>query len=262
MTEQVDVTPDSSPAPDLSQQLQQESPPAAQETPSPETLNTEQARPHEEAIPYARFKEVNDQLKSLKDSQDWRGYQTLKDTLDSDPTFAQYFTQAVTDYYTKKQTPTPEKDPYADYPAEIAEPLRKTQVLEQTVQQLLQQNQMQQAQTVYSQYLGNFNQKLTEAKIPDHWKDFYRQEVEAQAAKLNPNALYQYDASLVNRAFEAAQARIEGIRRAERGLYVTDKQKDQVPASSAGSPPLATSRPLNSGEDRAAMVAELLRAGM
>lgn len=261
MTEQTDVTPDSSPAADLLQQPAPESPPQQTETPSTETLNTGAERPHEQAIPYARFKEVNDQLKSLKESQDWRGYQTLKDALDGDPNFAQHFTQAVTNYYTKQKA-EPEKDPYADYPPEIAEPLRKTQVLEQTVQQLLQQNQMQQAQTVYTQYLGHFNQKVTEAKVPDHWKDFYRQEVEAQAAKLNPNALYQYDQGLIDRAWEAAQARIEGIRRSERSLYVTDKTKDQVPASSAGSPPLAASRPVTTGEDRAAMVAELLRAGL
>lgn len=252
---QTDVTQEPSPASEPSAPSQEATP--TQEATPAEAQKTETQEPG--PIPYARFKEVNEQLKSLKDSQDWQGYQKLKEFIDKDPAFAQHFVQSVNGYFTK--TPEAKPDPYAAYPAEIAEPLRKTQVLEQAVQTLMQQNQYQQAQAVYSQYMNRFNEKATEMKIPDHWKDLYKAQVEQEAGKLNPNALSGYDQKILDSAFEAVHNRFEQIRRAERGIYVKEKTNDQVPASSRGAPATTTQGPLKNNEQRTSMVLELLKAG-
>jgi hypothetical protein len=238
-----------------------------------ETLNTstEGEKPPKGYVPLAALHEAREKLKSFQDSQDWRSYQELKGRLDSDPSYAQYLSTAAGRYDPQnaqvliqqlQQLQLQNKpDPYANYPQEIAEPLRKTQVLEQTVQHLMQQNQYQQQQAVYSQYVGRLNEKLTEHKVPEHWKTFYTEKAHEVAAKLNPSALAGYDARLVDQVYEQIDQQVKAIQRAERGAYVVDKSKDYTPTStsSTGTAPKVNQR-LGSQEHRANMAAELLKA--
>src|SRR5882724_10006011 len=242
-----DVTPESSPEPQ-------------QGVPEPQHQEGEARKPAEAGtetpgpIPYERFKEVNDQLKdlkALKDSQDWQGYQKLKDQLATDPKFAAHFINSINSFYTPPQQ-TQKPDPYAEFPKELAEPLRKTEVLEQAVQTLMYENQVQKAQGLYQQYSSRLNEKLT--SVPEHWRDFYREQVEMAAARINPNALANYDQTLVDKAFEQIHQRAIQIQRAERGSYVSDKRQDKAPVSSSGAAPMQTQKSTSNQDERAALV--------
>lgn len=247
--------------------------------PSLETLNTSnEEKPPKGYVPLAavheereRNKRLNEQLKSFQESNDWKAYQELKNRLDADPYYAQYLSTAAGRYNPQQAQlliqqlqqlqAQNQPDPYANYPQEIAEPLRKTQVLEQTVQQLIQQNQYQQQQAVYSQYVGKLNEKLTENKVPEHWKTFYTEKAHEVAARLNPNALTGFDARLIDQVYEQIDQQAKAIQRAERGAYVVDKSKDVTPSSTSatGQAPKVNQRFANQ-ETRANMAAELLKA--
>lgn len=230
---------------------------------SEETLNTAEAKPHEEAIPYERFQEVNFKLKDLQESQDWVGYQKLKETLDNDPAFASHFLQAVQSYYQQQQQPpVPQKDPYAEYPSEIADPLRKISLLEQQNQYLMSQSIQNHQAAVGQQYMNRFNEKIASLGLSEPWKNFYQQQIVAQAGSMNPNALNQYDQNLLDRAFEAVDQQAKALNRSGIASYITDKSQDKIPAStSATGTPGRVMQKMNGPEDRASMVAELLRAG-
>jgi len=227
------------------------------------TLNTGEARPHEEAIPYERFQEVNTKLNDLQKSQDWVGYQKLKETLDNDPAFASHFLQAVQNYYQPpQQQQVQQKDPLAEYPQEIAEPLRKIGLLEQQNQYLMNQTVMAHQAAVGQQYVNRFNEKVASLNLSEPWKNFYQQQIVAQAGSMNPNALNQYDQNLLDRAFEAVDQQAKALNRSGIASYITDKTQDKIPAStSATGTPGRMVHKLNGAEDRASMVAELLRAG-
>lgn len=237
-----------------------------------ETLNTSEGdKPPKGYVPLAALHEARDQLKSLKESQDWRAYQELKTRLDADANYANYLATAASKYDAQnaqlliqqlQQLQLQNKpDPYANYPQEIAEPLRKTQMLEQTVQQLLVQNQVQQQQTTYNQYLNRLNEKLTESKVPEHWKSYYNEKAHEIAAKINPNALSGYDAKLIDQVFSQIDQQVKQIQRAERGSYVVDKSRDVTPAStsSTGTAP-RVNQTFRTPEAKANMITEMLRA--
>jgi hypothetical protein len=228
-----------------------------QEAPTAESQNTD--KPPVGYVPLQALHEAREQLKGLKESQDWKGYSRLKEALDSDPNFAQHFMQSVQSYYQQQNQPV--KDPYAEYPQEIAEPLRKTMALEQTVQQLVGTIQQQQTQAVMSNYKADLTAKL--ADVPDHWKPYYEKRAYEIGAQLNPQALQSYDPALVAQAYDAVQAEVESIRRAERGSYVTEKKNDKLPASSSatGQAGQTISRP-NGTEDRSRIVEDLLKASL
>lgn len=255
MEEQPDVVADSSPA---------------QETPQPpeEALNTgdqpvEKTR-EAQHIPYERFQEVNNRLKELQESEDYIGFQRLKEALDRDAQFADFFQNSVASYFQKLrdgQAQNQSQDPFAQYPKEIADSLRKQAMLEQQVQQLVTQNQAAQQQANYQQYINRFNEKVDKLELSDPWKNFYQQQVALVMSAMNPNALQAYDQALLDKAFQLVDQELKGLQRAERSSYIADKTKDKTPASTSasGSPAQTTTR-LRSAEDRASMVAELMKA--
>ena len=260
---------DSAPAEQSSQPVENQTQEA---DPSLETLNTSnEEKPPKGYVPLAALHEAREQLKAFRESEDWKKYQELKNVLDSDPNYAQYLSTAASRYDKQNAQLLIQQlqqlqlqgrpDPYANYPQEIAEPLRKTQVLEQTVQQLLQQNQYQQQQAVYNQYVGRLNEKLSEHKVPEHWKTFYTEKAHEIAAKLNPAALSGYDARLIDQVYDQIDQQVKAIQRAERGAYVVDKSKDVTPTSTSatGVAPKVNQR-FGTQESRANMVAELLKA--
>lgn len=251
---QTDVTPAPSPETELATpETPVEQP---KEAPAAEPQNTD--KPPTGYVPLQALHEAREQLKSLKESQDWKGYSRLKEALDSDPNFAKHFIESVQGYYTKAQQP--KEDPYDQYPTEIAEPLRKTQVLEQTVQQLSQTLQQQQTQAVFQQYKASFSEKMKD--VPQHWRGYYEKRAYEIGNELNPNALQGFDLQLVEKAYEMVHQEVEGIRRAERGSYVVEKKNDKLPASPSGGSAGQTIQKLSSGEDRTRMVEELLKASL
>src|SRR5260221_3686832 len=202
-----------------------------------EALNTSnEEKPPKGYVPLAALHEAREKLKAHESSQDWRAYQELKNRLDTDPSYANYLATAASKYEKEnaqlliqqlQQMQLQQKpDPYANYPQEIAEPLRKTQMLEQTVQQLLLQNQTQAYTSNYNQYLNRLNQKLTETKVPEHWKSFYNDKAHELAVKINQNVLSSYDAKLIDQVFDQIDQQARAIQRAERGSYVSDKAQD------------------------------------
>lgn len=269
------VPEDIQPSEGAPQEQEQSNPEVPNEAnPSLETLNTSnEEKPPKGYVPLAALHEAREQLKSLKDSQDWRSYQELKTRLEADPNYSYYLSQLAQLYDPSRAQDLVQqlnqlrqqgiKDPYANYPQEIAEPLRKTQMLEQTVQQLLVQNQAQQQQTTYNQYVGQLNTKLTEAKVPEHWKSYYTEKAHELAAKLNPHALSAYDQKLIEQVFEQVDQQVKAIQRAERGSYVVDKTKDVTPASTSSTGVASKSTPrLVTQEQRSNLAAELLKASL
>lgn len=231
--------------------------PAETPTPPTEALKTEEKK-HEESVPYERFNEVNSKLRELQESQDWRGYQALKTQLDNDSRFAEHFLRSVNDYYNSNQPQQP--DPYAQYPQELAEPLRKTQYLEQAVQNLMYQNQVTHQNSVKSQYENRFNEKIGAMNLSDPWKDFYRKSVEMQVGMINPNALSAFDSALLDKAFELVDQQAKALQRSERGAYVAEKKQDRIPSSTSSTgTPGQTISPIKTYDERSALVAELLR---
>ncbi len=240
--------------------------PQQPESSSGETLNTTQQveeRPHEEAVPYARFQEVNGKLKDLQESQDWLGYQRLKEALDNDSGFADHFVKTVQGYYNQAQQQQKQQqpDPLAQYPQEIADPLRKTAILEQQVQALVYQNQVAHQSAVYQQYMGRFNEKVSSLNVPEPWKNYYQRQVETQVSRMNPNALTGYDQTLLDKAFDAVDQEAKALQRSQLSSYVAEKKNNQTPAStSASGSPGRVQPQMRTQDERVSLVAEMLKA--
>jgi hypothetical protein len=224
--------------------------------PSAETKNTD--KPPAGYVPLQALHEAREQLKALKESQDWKAYTLLKERMDADPAFSGHLTKSIQDFLSGMNQQ--EKDALADYPAEIAEPLRKAQMLESQVQQLLQATQTQRTEAVFQQYKSALSEKLKD--VPAHWKSLYEQKVLQVGGQLNPNALNAYDAELVSKAFDMVDQEFKAIQRAERSMYVTDKTKDNLPpsTSSTGVPGQSVNKPSNEYE-RARLIEELMKQG-
>jgi len=246
----------------LEAELQAETKEPDQEA-SAETKNTETPGP----IPYDRFKEVNEQAKQfkeaaeeldkLKQSQDYQGYKALKQKLDEDQAYAQWFVEQ----HQKSAWQGQQADPYADYPEEIAGPLRKTQMLEAQVQQLQAVTQNQQQEGVFNQYRAALSEKTKD--MPEHWKGYVERRALEIGRQMNPNALATYDEKLVNNVFETVSQEVEAIRRAERGSYVVEKKNDKLPVSSSGSgTPGQVSQKPQTAEDRSQLAEDLLKAAL
>ncbi|MBP7209572.1 MAG: hypothetical protein KBA02_00085 [Paludibacteraceae bacterium] len=250
----------SSPEQELQAPAQQDVKPEVQtQDTTAESKNTE--KPPAGYVPLQALHEAREQLKELKalqDSQDWKAYQALKNKMETDANFSQFLTQRIQDYVSGLTQQ--EKDALADYPAEIAEPLRKTQMLEAQVQQLLQATQAQRTEAVLQQYKSAFAERIKD--VPSHWKSYYEKRAYEIGGQLNPNALNSFDGELVKNAFEAVDQEVKAIQRAERGMYVTDKTKDNLPpsTSSTGVPGQTVSKPTNEYE-RARAIEELLKMG-
>jgi len=211
-------------------------------------------------IPYNRFKEVNDELKSLKESQDWQGYTKLKQALESDPRFSEYFTKTISSFYNNTgNKPEEVEDLYSEYPEEIAEPLRKTKQLEETVQNLTNYLANQKQEVVFNQYKSSFNEKMKD--VPEHWRAFVEKRAYEIGGSINKNALAQYDNTLVDKVWEMVNKEIETIRRSERESYINEKKNDKLPVSSKG-PAGNVNRIPQTENERTQLVEELLKASL
>jgi len=259
------VVAESTPADELAApaQLEEVNEPTEEAAPA-EAKNTETPGP----IPYERFKEVNEQAKQFKEayeelnqlkaSQDWAGFQALKNKLDQDQAYAQWF---VEQHQRAAWIAQQQEDPYAQYPEEIAGPLRKTQMLEQTVQQLIAENLSQKQQSVFQQYRSTLAEKTK--GLPEHWRGYVERRALELGGQMNPNALAQFDPKLIDHVYESVSQEVEAIRRAERGSYVTEKKNDKLPVSSSGSGvPGQTVQKPQTAEDRQRMAEELLKAAL
>lgn len=242
-----------------------ESSPAETPQASEPTLNAGNEpveKPHETHVPYERFQEVNNkysEARQILESQEIKAIQQFQQALESDPRLAEQIKTAVQSYYAKASQPNP--DPYAQYPQEIADPLRKTHILEQQVQQLVQMQQQAQQQATYQKYIGRFNEKVSAMNLPEPWKNFYQQQVELRAMMMNPNALQGYDQNLIDKAFDMVDREMKALQRTERSQYIADKKNDTIPAStSATGSPAQVGMKLQSTQEKASYLADVLRA--
>jgi hypothetical protein len=134
-------------------------------------------------------------------------------------------------------------------------------------QEQAQQTQNQQMDTTQQlamdNYMGRFNQFCSENKIAQEMAPYVYQLAESFFLKINPDPLRNYNPQALNQALMHTKKFLDTIGNANLAGYVQSKTKDSVPtsASTGGSPPSPAPRPLNSQQDRAAAMAEMMRAG-
>ena len=238
-----------------------------------EALKTDNAQSnetqHEKYVPYDRFQEVikaKQELESQLSAEEYKQFQIWDQAVRQDPAVADRIKQALIDYYQGGQqqaNPYQQQQMYAQQQQQMMDPNNPlSQVLPviQAQQQQLQMLVQQQQAATYQKYEADFNNKAN--SIPEHWRPIYRNAVENLVGSINPNALQQYDPSLIQKAYETVHKQVEQLQRAERAAYVKDKSKDNLPPSSTGQG--ATPRVVsgdNSPEGRFAHLVQLLNSG-
>lgn len=112
-------------------------------------------------------------------------------------------------------------------------------------------------------YMTRFNGFCSEMKIPEETKPYVYQLAEGILLKMNPDPLRNYSMQHLNVALEHAKKFLESVGKANLASYVQTKPNNNVPASasSGGSAPTPAPKPLANQGERAAAMAQMLRAG-
>jgi hypothetical protein len=214
-------------------------------SPTPDAKPAEALKTDEkvsEAVPYSRFKEVNDakreyeeKLKSYEkvNPELYDSYSKFDELLGSNPQLAEKVKEIIVSGLAPQQQAHPQYQGPSDY-----------------------------QRMAYDNYTRDFETLMESEGIPTEQKERVFTLVSQEALKANPYALNRYDPKLVGKAYAGVKSLFDGIRQKERESYVKDKQKDDVPASGSetGSAPRKVQK-FHSREERIAYMKEHLRAG-
>lgn len=217
-----------------------------QATESAETLNTEASESSiPEHVPYGRFKEVNDKQRE--------------------------YAQKLEEYKAKEElyAAVEQFDSLLQQDSDLRETVEKAlkQAAEGKKTQQAQQAQTQQQLTdyqrvTYDRYTMDFQAKMKAEGIPEKHHERVMSMVYSEAGKLNPNALNQYDPSLLDKAYAQVSDFLSGIKQQANSQYVETKKGDETPpsATKSGATPIKTQQ-FNGRGDRMSYLANGLKAG-
>lgn len=180
------------------------------------TLNTDPGKDNRipESIPYTRFKEVNDELKQLKEMA--TVYQEFDNVLSSRQDLMKVLEVAA-------QRP------------EVLNHFLQLVDSQQNQGQQQQQNQQQNInfdpQVRTQNYVDRFKSLAKENKIPEELTQDYFNDVYYELLKINQDPLSNYNISHVDEAFKRVMDREERKFKARQANYITTKRQADVPAS-------------------------------
>ncbi len=191
---------------------------------------------------YERFKKVNEERKSFAEKlktfdgkEDLLGvYEQFDNLLEQDPQLLGVITEAIKMIKDQQVGNVPQTQPqYGD----------------------------QEVRT--NSYLERFQRLVSEKKIPEDLKQDYLAETYHELMRINPDPLNNFRVADVDRAFKTVLDREERKFRHRQAAYTKDKNEDNLPASGSrtGASPMPSPKPLLTQNDRAAAMADMLRAG-
>jgi len=215
-----------------------------QPNPSAETLNTvgeEKELP--KSIPYERFKEVNDRLRTIekeyeeyaKNKELYEVYKQFDSILEQNPQLLESIKNAILE--AQQQQPT-------------------TQQFQQpSANPMLAQN------LALAMYVNEFQRLAKEDNIPSELNEEYQEFVRQELIKRNPDPLNNFNLQLFHEAYKAAKERMNKIIKLDRSLYLNEKKQDQAPPSptKGGMQPVQDVKFKDSYE-RAQYIASVLKA--
>ena len=139
------------------------------------------------------------------------------------------------------------------------------QLLQGDQQQQQPQQEMETTQKLaMDNYTNRFQNFCTENKIAEEMKPYVYQIAESFFLKVNPDPLKNYNMQTLNVALQHTKQFLESINKQNLAGYVQTKPNaNNVPASASqgGGAPVPAPKPLGSQQDRAAAMAEMMRAG-
>jgi len=248
----------SSPSPTQSQPAQSQT----SQTPPPGALNTDQsANPIPETIPYQRFKEVNDSLKSYKDREaTWKSYEMLDQVLDQRPDLVMVLGQAlgINPQVLAQQMGYQQ-------PQQPQQQLQNVQ-FQQQLQPQFQQQQAAPSDPVLREnmYRTTFREKAKADNIPQELIPELESYAQYLLMQKNPDPLGNFNLGMLDEVYVSMKGMIDKITNTKAASYLTQKQTNGVPPSTSktGAPVSAQPQKIVGQESRASRLAQLMTTGI
>lgn len=198
---------------------------------SADSLNTDGKK--SENVPYNRFKEVNDKYRQTeKELNEYKTkmkyWESVEGVVSKNPVFTEKLNGLIDDYNAGKLTPKQEKQV-----EQMVQQQQETVAKDPRVDELYQKYQ----RDTFNKYDSDFKTLVS--------KDFEDAEDIAMVGKMltdiinkeNPNALDQYDPSLVSKHYAIAKSKVDALIKRQMGKYINSKASDNIPTNKPSVPP-------------------------